>query len=133
MTESRILSEIEACCSHYKICVLPRNPKKLSISVWAMPDPVFHVGVIWRQNAGGAKYESRFVRFGLPGTPDFSGWLFKTGQRIGIEAKTSKGKSSLDQIAHWGLAHLTNSLVGIARSYDSCAILLESWGLRRPA
>lgn len=129
MSESRILSEIESCCMTYKLCVLPRNPMKLCVSVWSMPDPAFHVGVIWRQNVGGFRKGRSFIRLGMPGEADFTGWLFKTGQRIQIEAKTAKGTLSPSQESHRVLCLKTGVLWGVARSYGDCEMVLKSWGL----
>lgn len=129
MSESRILAEIEACCAHHKICVLPRNPKKLACSVWVMPDPAYHVGVIWRQNTGGMLKGKQFVRFGLPGTPDFTGWLFKSGIRLSIEAKAVLGVLTPDQLSFASLARFTGTLHGVIRSYEDCDVWLKQIGL----
>ena len=130
MSESRVLAEIEAAASHYRICVLPRNPKKLYCSVWSMADPSYHVGVIWRQNTGGFQKGHSFIRLGMSGQADFTGWLFKTGQRIEIEAKSQKGELSPSQVSFHALAQATGLLRGTVRSYDDACDLFQSWGLK---
>lgn len=132
MSESRVLEEVEAAASHFKICVLPRNPKRLSCSVWSMPDPAFHVGVMWRQNTGALRVGARLVRFGLNGDGDFKGWLFKDARYFELEAKTLNGKLSPNQIAKRDLCIKTGVPWGLVRSYDEAVEVLESWGLRRP-
>ena len=131
MKENLVMAEIEAACSHYRFCILPRNPKTLYTSVWTVPDPDFHAGVLYRQNVGGFKKGRSFIRLGLPGLADFSGWRFKDGRRLQIEAKSAKGVLSLDQIAHRDLCLKTGVLWGLARSYEDCVKLLESWGLKQ--
>lgn len=132
MTESSVLVEIEMACMAYKICVLPRNPKTLACSVWSMPDPLHHSGVVRRVNTGALKAGNRFIRFGLPGIPDFEGWRFSDGRTLAIEAKSATGTLSPDQRAYAALAARTGVLVGLARSYDECAMLLETWGFEKP-
>lgn len=105
-----------------------------------MPDLSYHVGVVWRVNTGAMKTGNRFVRFGLPGIPDFEGWFFRDlngdmcggGSRFSIEGKAGKDPESFDQKAYALLAHRTDVYHGIVRSYDECASLLESFGLKRP-
>ena len=127
MSESRILAEIEAAASHYRICVLPRNPKKLYCSVWAMPDQQYHAGVIWRTNTGAARMGNRFVRFGLPGMPDFEGWLFKSGLRLSIEAKAGIAKETPDQRSYAILARSTGVLHAVCRSYGDATAIFSIW------
>lgn len=129
MSESHVLLEIEAACAHHKICVLPRNPKRLSCSVWAMPDPAYHHGVIWRVNTGVARYRNQFVRFGMPGDADFSGWIFSSSKRIELEAKCGKAKLSPDQVVRGALCLRTGLLYGVVRSYADCDELLTAWGV----
>jgi hypothetical protein len=128
MSETRVLSEIEAACAHHKICVLPRNPNSMMCSVWDLADLEYHVGIIWRCNTGALKAGRRFIRFGLPGIPDFEGWRFKDGRRLTIEAKSAKGSLTPDQRAYAYLAERSNILAGVVRSYDECATLLKTWG-----
>lgn len=130
MSESSILSEIEAACSHHRICVLPRNPKKLYCSVWSMPDTKFHIGVIWRQNVGGFEKGRSFIRLGQAGLADFTGFLFGSGRRLEIEVKTDTGELNGSQEAFRDLALSAGILYGVARSYDGCCKLLEGWGLK---
>lgn len=132
MSESRVLSEIELAAATFKICVLPRNSLRLSVSPWSLPDPAFHIGVIWRTNTGASRIGRRFVRFGISGTPDYEGFLFKGGRRMTIEAKSDKGTENANQRAYSKLAHATGVLHGVVRSYADCVELLDSWGLRRP-
>lgn len=130
MSESPVLSEIEVCCSHFKICVLPRNSLRLSISPWSLPDPAFHIGVIWRTNTGASRIGRRFVRFGIKGSPDFQGWIFKDGRRMTIEAKSDTGTENPNQRAYAKLALATGVLHGVVRSYAECVELFDLWGLR---
>lgn len=127
MSENRVLDQIEAAAAHAGFCVLPRNPKKLACSVWDMPDPAYHKGVLWRTNTGAIRVEKRFIRFGLPGVPDFTGWLFSNGRRIDIEAKTDNGKLSPAQKAYSGLCLKTGVMWGMARSYGEAAALFDLW------
>lgn len=128
MSETRVLSEIESACAHHKICVLPRNPNSMTCSVWELPDLGYHAAVIWRVNTGALKVGSRFVRFGLPGIPDFSGFSFKTGRAMAIEAKSAKGSLTPDQRAYAALATRSGILYGVVRSYEDCVELLKTWG-----
>lgn len=138
MSESGVLSEIEAAAVHHRICVLPRNPKKLSCSVWSMPDTRYHVGVIWRRNTGALKQGNRFIRFGMPGDSDFTGWLFAVsaeGRREGarlieLEAKQPGKALSPNQEAKRALAQATGVLWGRASSYDEACALFKFWGLK---
>lgn len=131
--ESRVNVEISQALMHFKFCVLPM-PKdlwKLHVSPWSMADSEFHIGIAWRENTGLAKYENRAVRFGIPGKADWTGWLFPSGRRFQIEAKSAKGVLSKDQQANRDLCLKTGVPWGLARSYDDCVMILESWGLKR--
>lgn len=132
--EARVNEEIAQALMTFRFCVLPKPHElwRLPVSPWSMADPLFHIGIAWRQNTGLAKYGRRAVRFGIPGNPDWAGWDFKTGRTLAIEAKSAKGTLSPDQRAYAALAARTGVLVGLARSYDECAMLLETWGFERP-
>ncbi len=127
MSENVVLASIESAAVFHKICVLPRNPSKLPVSVWKMPDPNYHVGVIWRQNVGGFQKGKSFIRLGLPGIPDFIGFRFATGQFWTIEAKASKGTLSPDQAAFANLCVSTGVLTGVVRSYEDANALFKRW------
>lgn len=133
--EGRVNQEIAVAAMHLHICVLPM-PKdlwKLHVSPWSLADSAFHVGIIWRQNTGMAKYEQRAVRFGIPGAADWTGWLFGTGRRFEIEAKSANGRLTADQTIHRDLCLKTGVLWGCVTSYAECVALFESWNLRRPS
>lgn len=72
--------------------------KESSVQDYAMSQlmnlqPAF---MYWRNNTGAVKMGNRFVRFGLPGSPDILG-CYK-GLAIGIECKSSKGKQRQEQV-----------------------------------
>ena len=128
MSETRVMSEIEAACAHHKSCVLPRNPSSMTCSVWDLADLDYHVGVLWRVNTGALRSGKRFIRFGLPGNPYFEGSRFKDGRRLTIEAKSAKGSLTPDQRSYANLAARSNILAVVVRSYEECAVLLKEWG-----
>jgi hypothetical protein len=135
--ESPILREIEYCLSHYGFFVIPRDTRAShgdGWSIWKEIDPTRYVGVIWRSNTGAMRNErKRLVRFGVPGLPDFAGWLFSTGQRISLEVKTQEGKLTVDQQAYLALAYQTGILSAVVRSYKDCEQLLTEWRIPRKA
>ena len=49
-------------------------------------------GLFWRNNSGAVRTGSRFIRYGLPGSPDVIGIV--NGQFVGIEVKREDGKQS---------------------------------------
>lgn len=57
---------------------------------------VNYFGFFWRNNTGAQKIYSpggtRFIRFGMPGSPDIIGIC--KGRFVGIEVKAPKGKQS---------------------------------------
>lgn len=137
--ESPIMREVEYCLSHYGFFVIPRDArasKEAHYSIWRLVDPARFAGVVWRNNTGAGRIGARrsFVRFGVPGRPDFEGWVFSAGfagLRIGIEVKTSSGRMSPDQKWHMALAEATGTLTGVVRSYDDMEKLLIGWKFYR--
>jgi hypothetical protein len=131
--EALVNQEIAQALMHFHFCVLP-DPKdlhKLSVSPWSLPDLSHHIGIAWRQNTGALAAGRRFVRFGIPGAADWTGWIFGSGRRFQIEAKSAKGTLSRDQVANRDLCAQTGVLWGLARSYDDAVTTLECWGLKR--
>lgn len=128
---SALNSTIELCASTYKIYIVPRDPRRLSCSVWSMVDPHYHDGVLWRQNSGGFKAGRSFVRTGPPGLGDFMGFKFFTGQMMILEGKAGKDKISPNQAELHELAHHQGALAGVVSDWESCAALFESWGFRK--
>ena len=55
-----------------------------------------HGCMIWRNNTGSLTAGKRFIRFGLPGSPDFIG-ILSDGRFLGIEAKAAGKKQSPEQ------------------------------------
>jgi hypothetical protein len=131
--ESSILRDIEYAFCHYGFCVLPRNARastERDWSIWNLVEPG-HVGVVWRENTGCARYGRRFVRYGMSGAADYSGWLFRSGQRIEIECKGPKGALTPDQAAHLALARKTGVICGVARSYSDMENIFNEFGIER--
>lgn len=84
-----------------------------------------------------SKFGNRAVRFGVPGLPDFLGWLFPdpakrwlVGHFLTIEAKSGKAKRNPNQAAFGLLAAKTGVCDGVAASYDDACQLFLSWGLK---
>jgi len=134
--ESPILREVEYCLSHFGFFVIPRDTRASSeahYSIWKMIDPARFVGVVWRNNTGAARVGPRqqFVRFGVPGRPDFEGWVFASGKHIGIEVKTSTGTQTPDQKWYFNLSCETGAQCAVVRSYDDMEGVLKRWGFVR--
>ena len=129
--ESLVNKEIESALMHFRICVLPapKDIGKLPVSPWSMPDLSHHVGIAWRQNTGYAKFGRRAVRFGIPGQADWTGWLFPSGRRLQLEAKSADGRLTSHQEANRVLCLKTGVLWGLARSYGDAFWILKGWGL----
>lgn len=129
--ESIVNREIESALMHHKIYVMPRQMSRLSISPWSLPDPAFHLGVMWRENTGVARYGRQSVRFGVPGHPDWTGWAFKRGLRLSIEAKRPGARETPIQRSYAILAQMTGICHGVVCSYDDCCRLLNTWGFEK--
>lgn len=133
--ESAVLREVEYCLSHYGFRVLPRGTRASPDPAWSVWNDIGidegYLGVIWRSNTGALKTGGRFIRFGIAGLPDFQGWLYTQGRRVSLEVKAPGKGYSVDQKAHAALALKTGCLHGVVDSYESCEVLLKSWGLRR--
>lgn len=130
--ETAILHEVECCLAHFHFFVVPRFSKlPKGFSIWSEANPAKYVGIVYRSNTGAAEIGKRFIRFGMPGLPDFQGWLFDGGKRVSIEVKADNGKLTHDQRAHLDLALKTGNLAGCVRSYRDCEILLKGYGLKR--
>lgn len=78
---------------------------------------VFH----WRANsgafAGEYKGRKRFVRFGLPGQPDWLG-ILPGGRGFGIEAKVGRGKQTFAQQRWQEHCEASGGLYILARSLN---------------
>ena len=61
------------------------------ILMWLKLKRIFH----YRQNSGGLKKGSHFVKFGVPGAPDIVAII--KGQYVGIEVKRVNGLQSQQQ------------------------------------
>lgn len=133
--EAAVSREVETCLSHHRIYVIPRDVRgveKVEYSTWALCDPKVYAGIVWRQNTGGGRFGSRFVKFGVPGQQDYSGWLFSTGVMIALEVKAHDGRLSPDQKARHTLALNTGVHSAIVRSYQDCAEFCRQIGLKSP-
>jgi len=131
--ESDVMRQVEYCLMHSGFAVLPRKVYKsnrISYSIWSCYAKRDYKGIIWRVNTGSMKKENRYIQFGIPGDADFSGWVFRTGQRIEIEVKSPRGALSIDQKARMDLCAKTGVLCGVARSYTDCERLIKDWGLK---
>jgi hypothetical protein len=57
---------------------------------------------VWRQNTGAVastyKGKTRFVRFGIKGAADITGWD-RRGRRVEVECKAGKNKPTAEQLA----------------------------------
>ena len=70
----------------------------------------------WRNNSGGMKVGKRFLRFGMPGSPDIIGIV--DGCFLAIETKAPKGELSESQIAWHQQAKRAGCTVHVVRSLD---------------
>lgn len=133
MKENAVLNEVSYCLSHHRFFVIPRDtrPGDRMWSIWKEVDPAKYVGVVWRSNTGAARYGRSFVRFGVVGSPDFSGWVFGTGKTLSLEVKNAKGKLTSDQAYRLDLALKTGCLAAVVRSYADTELELKSWGFTR--
>lgn len=128
------MREIESCLAIYRIFVIPRDVRAShdkNWSIWKEADPSRYAGIIWRQNTGAAKMGTRFVRFGVPGLSDFTGWLYNRAQGLQIEVKGPNTPLTIDQASRHLLATSTGILSVVVRSFDDMALACESWGLKK--
>lgn len=127
------MHEVEACLAHSGFYLIPKDTRashEPNWSIWLACDPAKFVGVAWRNNTGAARFNTAFVRFGVPGRPDFEGWIFGSGRHFGLEVKSAKGAVSYDQRAHLALMAKTGALGAIVRSYEDTKQALESWEIK---
>ena len=80
---------------------------------------------IWRQNTGAARIGDAYVRFGLPGQADITGWIVGSGRRIEIEVKTPGGAQSQDQKNFQHLCDAHGVLYVLARSVDDAVSAID--------
>ena len=126
--ESAVLREVEYCASHYGFFFIPRNTrasKSRDWSIWKEIDPNRYSGVLWRSNTGAAFTGKRYIKFGVPGLPDFMGFLFQVAKFVVLEAKAEKGILSTDQAYFEVLANKTGILYGLVRSYQDAEAIFD--------
>lgn len=125
--ENAVVEECLACAVHRGWLVI--DPRKVSAEgVLSILETTqgrsWHGGFIWRNNTGGAKIGRSFVKFGLPGTPDITG-ISRSGQWVGFECKTAKGKVSPVQAAFHEVVTRLGGRVSVVRNYAEMARALE--------
>lgn len=79
------------------------------------------VWIFWRQNTGAAPMKGRggreqMVRFSLPGSADFTGFVWPSGRWCNLEMKAPGGRSAPHQAALKALAEAGGAAFGIAFS-----------------
>lgn len=83
---------------------------------------IFH----WRNNSGAYKTEhGSFIRFGIKGSPDIIAIHPKTGQFIGIEVKTKKGKLNENQKLFKKKVEENNAIYIVVRSTEDIVNFIE--------
>lgn len=126
MSENAVVKEVLIACAYSQIQVL--DPSK-----WAKGTPPPYdgkdlaiQGIAWRNNTGALKSGRRFIRFGIPGSPDVLG-MFRGGKIFGIECKTSSGR--LSPFQKWWRALIVGlgGYYGVARSYEEASALIKGW------
>ena len=133
--ESVVLQDVESALAEYRWYIMPRTKiweGTKDWSVWKDIDPQRYCGVLWRNNVGGMQSKrGRFVRFGIVGLPDYTGWLFKSGRYVSLEVKThAKGsEETYDQEAHGHLVEITGAIRAVVRSYEDTQELCKDLGL----
>lgn len=91
-------------------------------------DPARFRGVFWRSNTGALKSASRFIKFGIPGSPDLIGFT-RFGRFIGCECKTAEGTLSDSQKPFHNAMTLAGCIIFVARSYQDADAALAFHGL----
>ena len=82
-------------------------------------------GLFWRNNSGATKVGARFIRYGLPGSPDVIGIV--NGQFVGIEVKREDGKQSEHQLAFERLAVKYGGRYAVVRSVREAIENVMRW------
>lgn len=131
--ENGVVDECLWALIHHGFFTFPRVfPRGIKVE-WPDIDTNRYIGVAWKSNTGAMKFGKSFVRFGIPGLPDITGWHFPTGKRLSIEVKTGTGSMNPNQVKHLKLSKETGCLAGVARSYVDVENLLKEWGIKRCA
>ena len=82
-------------------------------------------GLFWRNNSGAMKVGARFIRYGLPGSPDVIGIV--NGQFVGIEVKREDGKQSEHQQEFERLATKYGGHYAVVRSAREAIESVVRW------
>lgn len=126
MSESAIVAQGLMACASQNIQVLdPRYWSKSSPPPFIGTDPMTD-GLVWRNNVGAMREKSRFVRFGLPGSPDLMG-ILRGGYLFGLECKTDTGKPSKYQLWYKDYFQAFGMRYSIIRSYEEAVAVIQGW------
>jgi hypothetical protein len=80
---------------------------------------------LWRSNTGVAHGPGRFVRFGVPGSPDLYGIIGPGGRYIGIETKSSTGRQREEQKVFESVVKSLGGIYILAYSIEDVVGVLE--------
>lgn len=72
----------------------------------------------YRSNTGATRIGDRFIRFGIPGSPDIIGIMPGTGQFLGIECKMPGRYLSQSQKAFQSVIERNGGIYIVARTMD---------------
>lgn len=81
----------------------------------------------WRNNTGAVEVEGRYIRYGLPGSPDILG-ILPDGKFLGVECKTPEGRQRRLQKRFQGATEENRGIYILARSSADLASALEDLG-----
>lgn len=123
--ESSVMREVAFCLNHYGFYVVGPDERGFPLI-----ETKNYCGIAWRSNTGAVSIGKRFVRFGIAGLPDYTGWVFD-GRRLAIEVKAPKKLMTQDQRRHLLLAVATGNVAFKADSYASCEEGFKRYGLSR--
>lgn len=93
----------------------------LLIELGSRPD----LGRYWKNNTGVAQADDRFIRYGLPGSPDIIGLTHK-GLWVGIECKTGSGRQSQIQKNFQAMIEQNNGVYILARDINEVLHKIEA-------
>ena len=130
MSENAVVRELMACFSHHGFWAI--DPR-MKIRVFPYISVKENRGFIIRRNTGAGfmdERKTRFVRYGVPGTPDLEGMFFGSPARpICVEAKDGKNVTTESQFNYLKSVAEGGGIAFVARSYDQCHQYLKEFNV----
>lgn len=87
------------------------------------------IALVWRQNTGAAKAtyggRTRFIRFGVVGAADITGYIRGSGRRLEIEVKRPGGKTTASQDYYGRAINEGGALYFVAHSVEEAITRLK--------